>query len=787
MSAHHPKGRFEDARLIRGRGRYAADWNLPGQLHAQFVRADRAHARLAGVDVAAALAHPGVVRVLTAADAEAAGFRSLPTLMPVKGVDGADMKAPFRPVLAHGRVRYVGEPVALVVAESRAAAQDAAEAVAIAYEDLPAVTDARAALAAGAPQLHDDVPGNHPFEFATGDADATAAAFARAARVVRLTLDIPRVVANPMEPRAALAQYDAAEDAWVLHACTQGAFHMRTQIAGVLGVPPERVRVVAEDVGGSFGVHSNAYPEDCALLLAARLTGRPVKWNATRSETFLSDEQGRGTTCLSELALDAGGRFLGLRFRFVANLGAYLTLIGPIANSLGATTCLTGVYAVPAASARVSLALTNTVPAASYRGAGRPLMAYAVERVVDQAAHELGIDAAELRRINLVPRDAFPYKLPNGTTYDCGDFATVLGRATAAADWPGFAARRAASAVLGRLRGRGLSVYIEASGAGFVPKDQVQIRFGRDAQGALEVTLHTASHAHGQGHETSFAQIVAGELGIAPARVRLVTAAAGAPFLIGNLTSGARTLAGIGSVLLLAAREVVQRGRAPAAAALGCDAAALRFETGTYRDPASGGGIGLEELALRHPGGAGHPLSLDFESKFGSTFPNGCHVVEVEIDAATGTPSIASFVACDDIGNIVNHQIVEGQIHGGLAQGAGEVFGEEAVYDPASGQLLSGSFLDYPMPRAGWIGALEIIDAPVPTASNPLGAKGAGEAGTTGSLPALMNAVADALRTQGVARFDMPATPARLWRALAAAAAGDTAAVAVAPLDPVQP
>jgi len=677
-------------------------------------------------------------------------------------------------------VRFVGEPIAMVVAESALIAQDAAEKVVVDYHELPAVIDATLALAEGAPRLHAEAPGNLIFEFENGALHDTDLAFSSAARVVELTVEIPRVVANPMEPRACVGVYEPNEEAagqagkgvqeatWTLHACTQGAFHMRTQIAGVVGVPLASVRVVAQDVGGSFGVHSNAYPEDCAVLLAAKQLGRPVKWQASRSESFVSDEQGRGTACVAELALDDDGKFRAMRFHFTANLGAYLTLIGPVANTLGACACLTGVYAVPAASARVRLAVTNMVPAASYRGAGRPLMAYAIERLVEQAAHEMNMDPAELRRRNLVAPGAMPYKLPNGTTYDCGDFPAAMDKALKAADWSGFAQRRAASEQAGKLRGRGLSCFIEMSGAGFVPKDQVQLHIGKNAEGRITVSLNAATHSHGQGHETAFAQIVSGVLGIAQERIRLITSGSSTAQLEGNLTSGARSLAGVGSVLLLAAQEVAKRALPMAAAALHCTESSISFKSGVYLS-SEGGSTTFEALALQHAGDAPHPLSLDFEAKFGATFPNGCHIAEVEIERATGVARIASYLACDDVGNIVNHQIVAGQIHGGLAQGAGEVFGEEAVYDHATGQLLSGSFADYPMPRAGILQHLTLLESPVPTAVNPLGVKGVGEAGATGSLPALMNAVLDAMRSAGVEHFDMPATPARVWAALEAA------------------
>ena len=767
MSSASVKGRLEDTRLIQGAGRYSADWNLPGQAYAAFVRSDRAHAELLGIDTSAARAHPGVLAVLTAADFAEAKLQSLPTLMPIKGHDGFEIRKPHRPVLAQGKVRFVGEPVAIVIATSAAIAQDAAELVAVDYTDLPAVTDSVAALTPDAPQLHEVAPGNLVFDYSNGAPEATDAAFAAAARTVKLSVDMPRVVANPMEPRACIGSYDATEQTWTLHACTQGAFHMRTQLAGVLGVPVDKLRVIAQDVGGSFGVHSNAYPEDCAVLLAAKHLGRPVKWQASRSESFVSDEQGRGMACVSELALDAQGKFLAFRFNFTANLGAYLTLIGPVANTIGTTACLTGVYAVPAASARTRLAFSNMVPAASYRGAGRPLMAYAIERLIEQAAHELGIDPAELRARNLVPKEAMPYKLPNGTTYDCGDFPAVLAKALAAADWAGFAARRAQSEAQGKLRGRGLSVFIEMSGAGFVPKDQVQLRFVKDAQGRINLTLNAATHNHGQGHETSFAHIISGVLGLAPERIRLITSGPVTPQLEGNLTSGARTLAGVGSVMLLAAQEVAKNAHVLAAKALQCPESAIRFAHGVYSS--AEGSTTFEALAMQHAGDGPHPLSLDFEAKFGATFPNGCHIAEVEIDRATGTAQVVRYTACDDIGNVVNHQIVEGQVHGGLAQGAGEVFGEQAIYDAETGQLLTGSFMDYPMPRVSWVPPLTLLESPVPTAVNPLGVKGVGEAGTTGSMPALMNAVLDAMRGAGVQHFDMPATPARVWAALRSA------------------
>ena len=756
------KGRLEDARMLTGRGRYVSDWNLPGQAYAHFLRSDRAHATIDAIDASRALAMPGVLAVLTGKDVAEAGLQSLPAAVPYKGRGGSDLLKPPRPALAQGKVRFVGEPVAMIVAESASAALDAADAVEVSYGDLPAVVRAVDALAPGAPQLHDNAPGNCVFDYESGHEKAAEEAFARAAKIVRLTVDNTRVVGNPMEPRACLAHYDAARDLHVLYACTQGVAGMRGQLAAVLGVTPDKVRVAAEEVGGGFGVRFNIYPEYCAAVMAARKLGRPVKWVGTRSEVFLSDEQARDVVSKGELALDASGRFLGMRFEFTVNLGAYLCPTGPFINTLGIVNALGGVYDVQAVYARSRLAVTNTAPMAAYRGAGRPVMSYAIERLVDQAAVELGMDPAELRRRNLIPKSKLPYKIASGFEYDSGDFEGVLNKALAAADWKGFPARREQARARGRLRGRGMSTYIEATGAGFAPVDQVEIRFGAGG----DVTLFAPTHNHGQGHETTFAQVVSGVLGLKPESMRLST---GDPneFFVGNATGGSRSLLAVGSVLQVAAREVVKKGLALAAEDLEAAVADIEFDGGTYRIKGTDRSVSMEALARRHP----QKLTTKFESKFGATFPNGCHVAEVEIDPETGEAEIASYVACDDAGNIVNHQIVEGQVQGGLTQGAGQVFHELAVYDADSGQLLTGSFMDYAMPRAVLVNNVKLVEHPVPTALNPLGAKGVGEAGVTGSLPALMNAVLDALRQAGVREFDMPASPARVWQALRSVAA----------------
>jgi len=740
--------------MLTGRGKYVSDWNLPGQAYGHFLRSDRAHAEIVSLDAAAALAHAGVVAVITGEDIKSA-LKSLPCALPVKGRGGMELINPGRPALAQGRVRFTGEPVALIVAESAAIAQDAAELVVVDYRDLPAVVSAQDALKDGAPRVHDTVPNNMVMDYESGDDAGSKAAFAKAARTVELEVDISRVVGNPMEPRACVAAF--VDDQYHLYACTQGAAIMRNQLSAVLGVPPEKIRVIAEEVGGGFGVRFNIYPEYCAALFAAKKLGRAVKWTGTRSEVFLADEQARDVRAKGALALDAQGKILAMRFDMLANLGAYLAPTGPFINTLGIVNCLSGVYDVPASYARIRLAVTNTAPMAAYRGAGRPVMSYALERLVEHAAHVLGMDASELRRRNFIRQ--FPYKIAAGFEYDSGDFAGVLDKALKAADWAGFERRKKESAQRGRLRGRGMSTYIEATGAGFAPQDQIEMRWGDDGK----LTLYAPTHNHGQGHETTFAQIMSGVLGIPMQSIRLRTA--GPEFyLTGNATGGSRSLLAVGSVILLGAQELVKKGLMVAAEALEAAQMDIEFANGEYRIKGTDRRISIVDLAKTNRGA----LDLAYQNKFGACFPNGCHIAEVEITPETGDAQIVSYVACDDAGNIINHQIVEGQVQGGLAQGAGQVFTEAVVYDE-SGQLLTGSFMDYAMPRPGEVAGLKLLEHPVPTKLNPLGAKGVGEAGVTGSMPALMNAVVDALRPAGVGHFEMPATPRRLWEALQAA------------------
>jgi carbon-monoxide dehydrogenase large subunit len=756
------KGRLEDARMLTGRGRYVSDWTLPNQAAGHFLRSDRPHAKILSIDAAAALAMPGVIAVITGKELVDAGLKPIPAAAPFKWKDGSDQRLAQRFSLAHEVVRHVGEPVALIVAETAVQAQDGAEVVMVEYEDLPAVVTAAEAMAPGAPQLHPGAPGNMVLDFVGGDEAATNAAFASAAKVVRLTDYHSRVIGNPMEPRAAMGSYDPSKDLYFLHGTTQGVGPMRGQLSVVLGVPSEKVRIVAEEVGGGFGVRFNAYPEYGTLLYAAKKLGRPVKWVGTRSEVFLGDEQARDIVHTSEMALDASGRILGMRFDYVSNMGAYVVFTGTVVNTLGLVNVNCGVYDVQAVHVRGRLVLTNTVPTAAYRGAGRPVASYSLERLVDEAARELGLDPAEFRRRNMIPPAKMPYKLAGGFEYDCGDFEAVMNKALEQSDWKNFEKRKTDSKKHGKLRGRGMATYIEMTApGGFAPYDQAHLTW--EADGML--TLRTASHNHGQGHETAFAQIVSRVLGIPVDRVRLRTSEPEHNF-VANPTGGSRTLHGLGSAMHWASLEVAKNGINLAAEHLESAVQDIEFDLGSYRIKGTDRKVRIDELAKKYPG----RLDLDFKErpKVPATFPNGCHVAEVEIDPETGACDIVSYVACDDVGNIINHQIVEGQMQGGVTQGAGHIFLEQGVYD-ASGQLLTGSFMDYAMPRAGLVGGLTVTDYAVPTATNPLGAKGVGEGGVTGSMPALMNAVLDALRGAGVKEFEMPASPHRVWNALQAA------------------
>ena len=746
--------RLEDPRLITGRGNYASDWNLEGQLYAAFARSDRAHARIVSIDVERARAMPGVRLIVTGEDAVRAGYVKAPHALTFTGVDGGKARIPNRPALAHERVRYVGEPVAMVVADSALLAQDAVDAIEIEYDDLPAVIGPEQALAPGAPQIHDDVPGNCSIEVQVGDRAAVNEIFARAHHVTRLKVDCTRVTPSPMEPRACLSTFDPADESYTIRVCLQGILTMTQQIAAYMNVPSDKVKVMGKDVGGGFGQRSTVYPEYVMTLYGARQLGRPVKWVSSRSEGFMTDTHGRANIGDGELAMDDNGRFLAIRFDWITDQGAYISSGGPgyIRNIIN---CLTGVYAIPVAHARFRVALTNTCLVASYRGAGRPDIAYAVERMVNQAAVEMKIDPAELRRRNFIPTDAFPYTTATGTVYEVADLPGLLQKALTTADYAGFEQRRAASATAGKLRGLGISTVIEASGLGGAPKDEILIEV--DADGT--VTAYSASQSQGQSHETTMAMIIGDALGIDAERVKLRQTVP-EKGIVGNASGGSRTMVGAGSVCKIAADLLIERGRSLAAEEFDVEPSQVEYARGTYRTREGDNTLTLGGLAQRRE------FTARGEGKFGSTWPNGCHVAEVEVDPETGKSEIVSYVAVDDCGVAINHTVVEGQVMGAVTQGAGQVFGEHIVYDPETGQLVTGSFMDYVMPRAGLVREIRMAEHATKSTLSPLGVKGVGEAGCTASLGALTNAVHDAIARVGVGAIDMPLTPSRLWHAM---------------------
>jgi carbon-monoxide dehydrogenase large subunit len=743
-------GRREDDRLLTGQGRFTADWNLPGQLYGCFVRSDRAHAEILGLTI------PPGVTAFTGEDT--AEFKTPPPMVTYAGRGGAMIKVPHREVIARRRVRYVGQEIALAVAASPAAAQDAAEAIEVDYRDLPAVVDAEAALEADAPLLHDDVPGNLAFDYEYGDEKATEAAFARAAHVTRLELESTRVSGTPLEPKACVVSYDPGSQTYDVYAPSQGMSMMLPNFAAITGVPAERIRLHARDVGGGFGIRSQAYPEYCALMLAARRLGKPVKWVGSRFETMVGDHHGRAARLYGELALDREGRFLGLRVRWIVNAGAFLSQPGPLINTRNPASHAINVYRIPALYGRHLLALTNTTATTAYRGAGRPNVSYLVERLVDEAARELDLDRVEIRQRNFIPREAFPYRTPFGSTYDSGDPAGEFQEALEKSDWAGFEERRRQSSGNKRLRGIGCAVFCEPSGAGAAPKEEAVIKFGDSGN----ATLHVLAGASGQGHETVLPDVVGEILGLPPEEIILKASDPTGPPLIGGGTVGSRTMMSHGGALAATAKDVIRKGIELAARALEVSPQDVEFENGKYRVKGTDLSIAFKEVARRY----GPQLDTRGSIPTPTAFPGGAHVAEVEIDRETGEVDVVRYVAVDDSGRVLNHVLLDGQLHGGIVQGLGQVLAEQCVYDPASGQLLTGSFMDYAMPRAGIMKRVELYDHSVPSPTNPLGVKGAGEAGTTGALPAVANAVIDALRPLGIHHLDFPYSPARVWSAM---------------------
>ena len=760
-----PVSRSEDPRLLRGQGNYIDDMVLPGMVFAHILRSPLAHARIKRIDIDTARAAPGVLAVITGADWAASGFGGLPVSTGPARRDGRPMYRPHYPPIASDRVRWVGDPVAMVVADSRAHAMDAAELIVIDYDPLPAVTDAAAAIVAGAPLVWEDCDNNIAFVASVGNAAATDAAFAGAAHVVRQHFDINRVTAATMEPRGCIGQYDPALDHYTITTTLQRTHAFRQELAtDVLRVPENRVRVVCGDIGGSFGMKSPVYNEPALVLLAAKRLHRPVKWTSTRAESFLCDAHARDNITDAELALDAHGVFVGLRVKTLANIGTY-----PQAAAtafIGNAGTLAGVYRTPACHVDITGVFTHTNPVRPYRGNGRPEAAYVIERMVDIAARELAMDPAELRRRNMIQSTAMPFQTGLTFTYDCGEFPENLDMVLDLADASGFAQRRATSRARGRLRGLGMSNTIEkAAGASF---EGAEIRF--DRSGA--VRLLSGAVTQGQGHETVFKQILNDMLGIAPDDIQYVQGDTDQVFF-GEGTGSSRTAAVGGSAIKIAADRIIMKAKQIAAHQFAVSPDQVGFAEGVFSAPASNRTLSIADVARAAADPALLPVDIEpglcatavFTSRV-ENFPNGAHVCELEIDEETGVVELLAYKVIDDVGTVLNPLLVYGQVTGGVAQGVGQALMESIIFEPGTGQLLSGSFMDYAMPRADTMCAVEVHSNPVPTATNPLGVKGAGEAGCVGALPAVVNALVDALSPLGIRHVPMPATPEALWRAM---------------------
>ena len=775
--------RVEDERLLRGLGCFVADVALAGELHGAIVRSPHAHAIISGVEASRARSAPGVVAVFAGTDMAADGVGPMRALWAIRGADGKPMAEPLRFALARERVRHVGEPVAIVIAQTRQQALEAAELVDVGYETLAAVIDGPAAALSGAPQLHESARQNVCFRWARGDEAAVRAALGTAAHVTRLDLRNNRLIGAAIEPRAVLAIADAGSEKLTLYSSTQVPHHIRRYVAEQLGLPEGGVRVIAPDVGGGFGYKGKHYPEETIIAWAARRLRRPVKWVASRSESFVSDNQGRDHLTQAELALDARGNFLALRVETIANLGAYVSTFGAAIPSAIYSALLAGVYRTPAIFVQVTGVFTNTLPTDAYRGAGRPEACYVLERLADRAAKELGIDRTEIRRRNLITSAAMPYKTPIGPTYDCGDFPKVFARALEMAKYAGFAERRVKANRLGVLRGIGLACYVESSGVapsrfagalgartGFFEAATIRVQ----PDGGLQAMLGT--HNHGQGHATTMAQILCTRLGVPLTKIEIVEGDTDVvPY--GTGTFGSRSIAVGGSALDRAAGKIIAKGKLIAAHLLEASPADIDFADGTFAVSGTDRGLSFNEVA--RAANVAHNLPLEtLEPGLQETavydppafaFSNGAHVCEVEIDPATGETRVVGYWAVDDVGTVINPMIVEGQLHGGIAQGLGQALREHCVYDGA-GQLLSGSFLDYALPRAADLSLIQSeLDESQPCTHNPLGAKGAGEAGTIAAPAAIVSAVLDALVPLGVTDIDMPLTPEAVWRAIATA------------------
>ncbi len=771
-----PVRRVEDLRLLTGAGRYADDINLPRQAYAYFLRSPHAHAEIRSIDASAARKSPGVLGVVLGEDLAAAKIGDVPCTAPVVNRDGTTCPIPPRPAIARARVRFVGEIVALVVAETIEQAKDAAETIAIEYSPLPAVVDPREALAAAAPQIWDFARANVVFDWIKGDAAKTKAAFAKAHRVIKVDLINNRVVPSSIETRGAIGDYSPVDGRYTLYCSSQGGHSIRKLLAGdIFKISPSKFRIVTGDVGGAFGMKLFTYPEYVAVLFAARALKRPVKWIGDRSEAFLADTHGRDHVTHAELALDKEARFIGFHVRTTANLGAYLSNYGPFIPTDAGAAMLAGVYTTPAIFVEVKGVYTNTAPLDAYRGAGRPEANFVVERVVDAAARELNLAPDELRRRNFIPPSAMPYATALGATYDSGDFARNMSDAMKNADWAGFADRRAEAAKRGMLRGIGMATYIEACGGG--PDESAHIRF--DPAGG--VTVFVGNQNNGQGHETAYTQLVAERLGVAFEQIRVVQGDTD-QMVYGNLTGGSRALSVGGTAVIGAAERVIVKGKQLAAHLLEAAEGDIEFKDGRFTIAGTDRAKTIVEVAKASFDMANLPQTLapglEGSANFlsaASTYPNGCHIVEVEIDPSTGVAKIVRYTVVDDFGRVINPMMLAGQVHGGAVQGIGQALYEGCVYDKQSGQLVTGSFMDYCLPRADNVPSFEFAYNEIPCSANPLGVKGAGEAGAIGAPPSVINAIVDALSPLGIRHIDMPATPEKIWRAIEVARARQAA------------
>ncbi len=763
---HDP--RVEDDALVRGQGRFMDDPRLPNQAYAAFVRSPHAHARVLSVKADEARKAKGVLAVLTAEDMKAANVGSVSRHPPVPGKGGAKMAMPFRPALAGETVMHAGEPVAMVVAESLGLALDAADLIIVDYEELPAVVDLDTAMK-GATQLFPDAPGNlvvdWPGPMPSEDNEREVAAIiAKAPHVARVSVVNQRMVVASMETRGATGVYDKNNDSYILHACSQGADSLRAQGAAIMGVPPEKLRVITEDVGGAFGMKTPVYPEYVALLIAARKLGRPVHWQSTRSEAFVTDTQARDTLTHAELALDEKGKFLALRVHHLCNQGAYVSAAGVGINTNNFARCLPGMYRIPKVDVSVACYFSNTVPIGPYRGAGRPEANYALERVVEEAARVTGIDPVRLRRKNLIPPSSIPYKTAVGNTYDSGDFPGIVDQALALADYDNFNKRRREAAKRGKYRGIGVSCMLEHAGA--LPMEQASVTFADHTTIVLGCNVQST----GQSHATVFPRVLAERLGIDPAHIRHDHGDT-ALGLTGFASVGSRSAMCVGAAIVRNAEVVIEKGKKAASALLEAAESDIQYRNGQFEVIGTDRRISLFDTA-RRAREIGQSLDTKEKAEAPLTFPNGCHIAEVEIDPDTGLVDLVTYTAVDDCGHPLDRIVVEGQVHGSIANGLGQALTENAVYD-ANGQLVAGSFMDYGMPHAD-IMPRELREAlrPVPSTTNPLGVKGTGEAGTTAAIAAVMNAIAHAIPNGAADRMEMPATPAKVWEACRRAKAG---------------